>query len=208
MSSYIASLFCPVKRPEIAIKIGLVGQVHHMYKKNFFKSRSAVFTFYLLLGGLFLSAIVAVFSVKGFSATHQRFEFKEAGVYTVNDIRGGKIILSVPQDQIIDTAVQQKSWTKVQWQNDSGSWIDVHGWQGSFHPKSTDTSLFVEWWVGPEILGDGPFRWVIYADESGTQYLSTTDSFSLPASNLQSIVVVPKSLSLSNHLLQPLLKML
>ncbi|MEM8857554.1 MAG: hypothetical protein AAGD96_04495, partial [Chloroflexota bacterium] len=83
---------------------------------------------------------------------------------------------------------------KVQWQNESGSWIDVNGWQGSFHPKSSDTSLFVEWWVGSEILGDGPFRWVIYSDKGGTQYLSTSDSFSLPSSNLQTVVVVPNLL--------------
>lgn len=162
-----------------------------MKANHFFKGKSVVLTIYTVLGCLIFAAAYAVYSANGFSTFGGRASFEQAGVYAVNDMRGGKIILSVPQQQILDSAVHQESWTKVQWQNASGNWIDVDGWQGSFHPESSDSSLFVEWWVGPEIMGDGPFRWVIYADGYANQYLSTTRTFSLPQTNLQSIVVVP-----------------
>lgn len=64
-------------------------------------------------------------------------------------------------------------WTVVQWQDSTGDWQDVGGWQGPLdqgHKK---------WWVSQRDFGRGPFRWAIYQDQGG-ELLVVSESFYLP----------------------------
>ena len=164
-----------------------------MNSQDHSKKSSSVLKIYLILF-LFIFALAAgIWQVWGFSTTSSRASrITTAGVHQT-DIRGGKIILSVPMSNIDFNRVplKQESWTVVQWQTADGRWIDVGGWQGSFYYDQRDNRQFVEWWVGEEILGEGPFRWVIYSDKSRSRRLSITQSFNLPSNNRESIVVVP-----------------
>lgn len=68
-------------------------------------------------------------------------------------------------------------WTRIQWQDAFGDWHDVEGWQGSLN--SDERGL---WYVGPEHLGVGPFRWLVYERPDG-QLLAASLPFNLPAQN-------------------------
>ena len=65
------------------------------------------------------------------------------------------------------------SWTVVQWQDSNGGWHDVTSWQSQL------TDGYVGWWVGPENLGAGPFRWLLLAGPDG-EMLASSASFALP----------------------------
>lgn len=157
------------------------------------KTPSSFVKIYLIIFLFILIFAVGIFKVFGFSTVSSRQRRPTAVGVHQTDIRGGKIILSVPLGDLDFSSVplKQESWSVVQWQAGDGSWVDVQGWQGSFYADAAANLLFVEWWVGEEILGQGPFRWVIFADKSRAQQLSITDSFYLPKSNLESVVVVP-----------------
>lgn len=67
-------------------------------------------------------------------------------------------------------------WTNMQWYVPStNEWIDVAGWEGQF------TDGKVQWWVGEDNLGQGPFRWRVYSDPSKSTLLKTSEEFYLPA---------------------------
>lgn len=65
-------------------------------------------------------------------------------------------------------------WTAVQWQDGTGDWHPVTGWQGPFGPYG-----FVGWWFSPRDLGTGPFRWQILDGLEG-DVLAVSDAFNLP----------------------------
>lgn len=65
-------------------------------------------------------------------------------------------------------------WTQVQWQDGWGGWHDVEGWQGTL-----DTADQKIWWVAPKDYGTGPYRWAIFAGQSGPS-LGGSDPFALP----------------------------
>ena len=67
------------------------------------------------------------------------------------------------------------SWTAVEWQDADGHWRTVEGWQG--HLRSNGR---LRWWVDPDLLGAGPFRWVIYSGTSAEDSFTTTEPFNLP----------------------------
>ena len=69
------------------------------------------------------------------------------------EIRGATI-------QLIGTSVTTNLWSVVQWKG-GNTWHDVEGWRGTFNQEN-----LVIWWVGHENLGSGPFRWVVYQDET------------------------------------------
>lgn len=86
-------------------------------------------------------------------------------------ISGAKIMLQTEGLPVGSTGV----WTAVQWQDpNTGLWHLVEGWQGTLDLDGSQT-----WWVGAEILGKGPFRWVIYAEKEGEE-LAVSSSFNLP----------------------------
>jgi hypothetical protein len=65
-------------------------------------------------------------------------------------------------------------WTIVQWVDEFGVWNDVTGWQGTVELDGTQT-----WWVAPEDMGSGPFRWRTLSSPTGG-VLATSDEFMLP----------------------------
>jgi hypothetical protein len=52
------------------------------------------------------------------------------------------------------------SWAVVQWQDSTGNWHDVEGWQGVIANSS-------RWWVHPKDFSTGPFRWVVKSGPAG-----------------------------------------
>lgn len=71
--------------------------------------------------------------------------------------------------------LQPGLWTRVQWQDTHGGWHDIEGWQGAFNPDQQ-----VLWYVGPEHLGTGPFRWLVYQEQGGN-LLGVSQPFDLPS---------------------------
>ena len=93
-------------------------------------------------------------------------------------IMGGFITLTT-------VGATNETWTAIQWQDANGDWHLVDGWQGT--PNSDNE---VHWYVGPENLGSGPFRWQVYDVPNG-EILATSDSFDLPtqAGETEAIIV-------------------
>jgi hypothetical protein len=67
-------------------------------------------------------------------------------------------------------------WTQVQWQDPLGNWYDVDGWKGTF----TEKEQSVLWYVGEELMGEGPFRWQVFEHREGA-LLATSQPFDLPS---------------------------
>jgi len=81
--------------------------------------------------------------------------------------RGSLIVLQTSSGDADD-------WVTIEWLAGDGNWYEVDGWRGNIHHGQ------VIWWVAPENLGDGMFRWVVYSDDSKAIRLRYSDSFSLP----------------------------
>lgn len=64
------------------------------------------------------------------------------------------------------------AWAMVQWQDSSGGWHDVEGWQGQASNSS-------RWWVHPKDFGSGPFRWLVTQGPGGPP-VGTSAPFTLP----------------------------
>jgi len=65
-------------------------------------------------------------------------------------------------------------WTIIQWQDTSGDWHDVEGWQGSLEQHTTKI-----WWLPDYLFGAGPFRWRVTRERGGV-VLGTSEPFTLP----------------------------
>ena len=81
--------------------------------------------------------------------------------------RGSLIVLQTSSGDADD-------WVTIQWLAGDGNWYEVDGWRGNIHNGQ------VIWWVAPENLGDGMFKWVVYDDESQATQLSVSEPFNLP----------------------------
>jgi hypothetical protein len=78
------------------------------------------------------------------------------------------LLLTVP---VTDTAL----FSVVQWQDAQGDWNDIEGWRGTVVGGKTI------WWVEEKDWGKGPYRWVIYRDETTpSQILAASELFMLP----------------------------
>ena len=75
-------------------------------------------------------------------------------------------------------------WTIVQWVDEFGEWHDVAGWQGTVELDGSQT-----WWVAPDDMGKGPFRWQVYASQNG-DLLATSDEFVLPEER-RFVLIIP-----------------
>lgn len=93
---------------------------------------------------------------------------------------GGFIVLQATAA----TAVTTPLWTHVQWQDPAGEWHEVDGWRGAF-----DNDLTVTWWVAPEDLNTGPFRWLVYASPQSDKVTAVSEPFSLPSVPNQTTIV-------------------
>jgi hypothetical protein len=86
-----------------------------------------------------------------------------------------------PAGAYIELQTPSGSWGVVQWQDSSGGWHDVEGWQGALPASS-------RWWVHPKDFGSGPLRWVVLASQDGP-VIGVSVPFSLPKAANQTIQV-------------------
>lgn len=97
-----------------------------------------------------------------------------------------------PKDWPWQTVHWQDPWTVVQWQDANGGWHDVEGWQGTLDTvkigKDGTVVGYKTWWLGYEILGQGPFRWQVLGSQDG-QLLVTSDPFNLPTTSKATLEV-------------------
>lgn len=87
---------------------------------------------------------------------------------------------------VVTSELAGSEWTAVEWQDPiTGDWnvIANDGWQGDL---ASDGVQY--WWVGNDLFGDGPFRWLVY-DEKGGDVMYTSESFSMPEVNNQLVTV-------------------
>jgi hypothetical protein len=86
----------------------------------------------------------------------------------------------------------QDLWTVVQWQDPSGAWYSVEGWQGTLdevkNRENGAVTGYKTWWVGGEHMGEGPFRWLAYHSKGG-RLSATSEPFDLPSINKTTLVV-------------------
>jgi hypothetical protein len=76
----------------------------------------------------------------------------------------------------------QELWTVVQWQDGSGHWHSVEGWQGSLDEVTVDDGKIAGrkvWWLAGDLFGRGPFRWLVYRVRAG-KLVAESEPFNLP----------------------------
>lgn len=86
---------------------------------------------------------------------------------------------------------QEDLWHMIEWQDQSGEWIKVEGWQGQFDMVYQGESHMIgqkEFWADNALLGSGPFRWRVYETGNG-RLMATSPSFMLPAEKNQDVAV-------------------
>lgn len=81
--------------------------------------------------------------------------------------RGSLIVLQT-------SSADSDDWVTIEWLAGDGIWYEVDGWRGHIHHGQ------LIWWVAPENLGEGKFRWVVYNNDSKSQLLKRSDPFYLP----------------------------
>jgi hypothetical protein len=79
-------------------------------------------------------------------------------------------------------------WTVAQWQDRLGAWHTVTGWQGLFD-EFAHSQCIKQWWLPQSMFGQGPFRWVVYAERGG-EILTQSDPFYLPIHNLRRQLII------------------
>ncbi len=94
------------------------------------------------------------------------------------------------QNPPLTTSQLSALWTVVQWQDGSGNWFDVAGWQGPFDELNDTWGLKV-WGVNADRFGQGPFRWLVTNQQEGGAVLATSQTFYLPnAAGIVTVVTV------------------
>lgn len=71
------------------------------------------------------------------------------------------------------------AWVIVQWQDRAGTWREVEGWQRPLELTDDASAGFAQLAVFPKDYGRGPFRWVVYSQQGGPVW-ATSSSFFLP----------------------------
>ena len=105
----------------------------------------------------------------------------------VDSPNGATIMLSVPVTA--SSSIDADDWAIVQWQDSHGDWNNVEGWQGNLAYDAPSKSWQVIWWVARANFGEESFRWAIYTDETMTELEATSETFDLPTTNMQGVVV-------------------
>ncbi|MEM9773860.1 MAG: hypothetical protein AAF902_04725 [Chloroflexota bacterium] len=83
------------------------------------------------------------------------------------DDRGSLIVLQ-------SSSADADDWVTVEWLAGDGTWYEVDGWRGHIHNGQ------LIWWVAPDNLGDGMFRWVVYSNDTKAFKHRVSDPFYLP----------------------------
>ncbi|MCP4361728.1 MAG: hypothetical protein GY796_27260 [Chloroflexi bacterium] len=143
---------------------------------------------FLLAGVLWLGAILIQPTQSVRADLPPRPEPTATAVSTPTAVPTTQPIQSVPakgaQIQLVANGALGNEWTVVEWQDPfTEQWTAVDGWQGNVDHNFTTT-----WWVAAADLGDGPFRWQVYANENGN-LLTTSETFNLPEKAKQMVVV-------------------
>lgn len=130
----------------------------------------------LSIVGVLLLAVISVFTsaLSAGAATSNSTLPTRPPTATPLPPAGSLIVLSLQATQ----AVPDTLWTIIQWQDAQDNWHNVEGWQGNFNER-----LEVVWWVAPEDLDKGPFRWVVYEQQSSDEIVGVSESFNLPSNN-------------------------
>ncbi|MEM7799554.1 MAG: hypothetical protein AAF633_10220 [Chloroflexota bacterium] len=103
--------------------------------------------------------------------------------------RGSYLLLSVDDSDPDIISPDDDDWTVIQWQDNSGKWHAVDGWQGEY-TYVVETNIWeVYWWVGEEHFGKGPFRWVVYTDATRETLEATSAPFDLPESRRDPVII-------------------
>lgn len=89
------------------------------------------------------------------------------------------IVLVFVSPAAMPPATWQALWTGVQWQDAFGDWHDVAGWQGRLDEAAAGVGKKA-WAVADGHLGQGPFRWLIYARQGG-DVVAASAPFYLPS---------------------------
>ncbi len=89
---------------------------------------------------------------------------------------------------LVAGSAYEGAWTVVQWQDKSGMWHDVEGWQG--HVRNG----WIRWRVAQKDWGTGPFRWLVY-DKPGGTLLASTANFTLPTGLYGIVWVAPTAVA-------------
>jgi hypothetical protein len=86
-----------------------------------------------------------------------------------------------------DKAQWYDLWTSVQWKDVQGNWHTVQGWQGGLDTITFDGGVVGEkyWWVTPNYMGCGPFRWIVYDSRYADGQFVVSDEFYLPRYDYQ-----------------------
>ena len=135
----------------------------------------------LLLGGMAVVGIGPIFDLPPRPPDNPP-EISEPVTPSGSVASGSKIMLHAQA-----ATFDGDDWTVIEWQTADGRWVEVDGWQGTFF--SQDGMLQVEWWVGPDQLGSGPYRWVVYPNQlKGTQEFVSAP-FYLPSASGQAMAV-------------------
>ena len=143
---------------------------------------------YFLISLFGVAAFLALFIANGSTASYELpprdednpIEIQSASVEVGTRLQlHGQFSESWPWDAMH----WQDLWLVVQWQDYEGDdeWIDVDGWQGNFDEIEQGDNGWVatkEWWAGKEIMGSGPYRWLVY-DHPGGDLLATSEPFNL-----------------------------
>jgi hypothetical protein len=77
------------------------------------------------------------------------------------------------------TGAPAKAWVGVQWLDATGAWHNVDGWQGNLDIAEGSRTPFKQWAVMTNNYGQGPFRWVVYAERGGAVW-GVSPNFNLP----------------------------
>jgi hypothetical protein len=88
------------------------------------------------------------------------------------------------------------SFVGVQCQDSFGAWHDVPTWQGMLTTNNNNVA-YQQWTIGPELQGQGPFRWVVY-NQLGDTLLGATPGFMLPERNGINVNTTVPSAALNN----------
>ena len=76
---------------------------------------------------------------------------------------------------VLAATAYEQGWTVVQWQGGDGAWHDVNEWREQVAAGQ------VRWRVAPKDFNTGPFRWLVYDDDTG-EVLGVSPPFTLPSS--------------------------
>jgi hypothetical protein len=151
----------------------------------------------LLLGISCLVGLVAAGGVRAASDLPPRPTQAPQPTQSVAEtqLQGVNVVLQAvfPEDWDFYDIPWGAPWTAVQWQDGRGNWHTVDGWQGTLDRVWVDAGTVIgqkTWWVPPQHLGTGPFRWVLYQSRDGAELTASTPFTLSQSSGMRQVVEI------------------